>query len=120
MFGEDVLLTTEHRIDKPLGSGPQPEDVAVIKHRPRIFPFQVLLKRFRQKRIIVDGVGLAEDIGIAVQKLLEPVVGMLRVECPVKAGIILVQSAFQKCKHILRPVRYLIAVAVLEGSASKL
>ena len=70
-----------------------------------------------KRRVVVDGVRLAVDVGIAVEEFLEPVGGAFRVAGAVEVAVGAGQAALEHLEHALVPGGDLVAVGVLEGCA---
>ena len=94
---------------------PLAEDEAVIVDRARVLLFQLSHELRRQSGVVVDGVGLTVDVRVAVQKLLEPVLRIIRVAGAVKMAVRTGQTAFQHLKYTFVPCGDLVPIGVLEG-----
>ena len=103
-------------VDDTARCSPLAEDKAVIVDRARVLLFQLSHELRRQSGVVVDGVGLTVDVRVAVQKLLEPVLWVIRVAGAVKMAVRTGQTAFQHLKYALVPCGDLVPIGVLEGS----
>ena len=112
-----VQLLLYHGVDKSLDGGPPAQDIAVIEHGPGVLFFEAFPEGHGEEGIIVDGIGLTEDIRSAVQELFEPVSWVLGVKGTVEAGVFPVQAAFEQLEDLPGPVCDLVAVAVFDGRA---
>ena len=102
-------------VDDAARCGPLAEDEAVIVDRARVLLFQLSHELRRQSGVVVDGVGLTVDVRVAVQKLLEPVLWVIRVAGAVKMAVRTGQTAFQHLKYTFVPCGDLVPIGVLEG-----
>ena len=107
----------QQAVDDAVGCHPLPEDEAVIVDGAGILFFQVGHELGRESRIVVDGVGLTIDVGIAVEEFLEPVGGAFRVAGAVEMTVRTGEAALEHLEHTLVPGGDLVAVGVLEGCA---
>ena len=104
-------------VDDAARCSPLAEDEAVIVDRARVLLFQLSHELRRQSGVVVDGVGLTVDVRVAVQKLLEPVLGVIRVAGAVKMAVRTGQTALEHLEHALVPCGDLVPIGVLEGCA---
>ena len=104
-------------VDDAARCGPLAEDEAVIVDRARVLLFQLSHELRRQSGVVVDGVGLTVDVRVTVQKLLEPVLWVIRVAGAVKMAVRTGQTALEHLKYTLVPCGDLVPIGVLEGCA---
>ena len=72
-----------------------------------------------EKRIVVDAVLLREDIRVAVNEFLKPVIRFLGVARAVKPAVRLVETALEHLEDLRLPGNDLVAVAVLDAHAAQ-
>lgn len=101
--GEPSLaLRGKVREHEPLGHAPFSEDVAVIKNAA-VLPLHRGPHVGVEKRIVVDAVLLREDIRVAVNEFLKPVIRFLGVARAVKPAVRLVETALEHLEDLRAP-----------------
>ena len=117
---EEIRIRAERKegIDQTRRVAPVAQNEAVVIDSPGQLVLQVLHELLREKGVVVDGGGLAEDVHLGViDELFEKMLLTVRVSCAVEVGMRTAQAGLEHLEHVFIPGGHLIAVTVLDGHA---
>ena len=95
-----------------------PQNKTVIIDRPSQLVLQVFHELLREKRVIVDGGGLTENIHLGVvDELFQEMLLTIRVCCAIKMSVPTAQSTFEHLEYFFIPGSHFVAIGVFDGHA---